>query len=251
MRWVAMGVDVPAFEAWLRAHDVHMDEQLSISSTAEGQLGVFAREDALIERDAIVAHLPLSLVLSARSSSLSRQLDGRRLSEQPVLELAAHLCVEMQLGAASPWQGYLVTLPRPENIHLASRWSDEARAWLRGTELGRILADNLDAPTVLEAFYQQRVVPELPVSVSTTLEGFLHAHALVSSRAFVVDAYHGLAMCSLADVCVLHTLMITDSSQLQPLGVSARQHADRRPGLSRVRSARRVSSRWSRRRQWR
>ena len=194
-----MSVDVPTLEDWLRAHGVRWDGALFIGQTADGQLGVFAREDALIERDVIVADLPLSLVLSARSSSLSRQLGGRRLSEQPVLELAAHLCAEMQLGAASPWHGYLGTLPRLADIRLASRWSDEARAWLRGTELGRILADHLDATSVLEAFYRTQVAQVAP---TTTLDCFLHAYALVSSRAFVVDAYHGLAMCPLADMCV-------------------------------------------------
>lgn len=191
--------DIAALEAWLRAHDVRLDPRLTINRSDDGQLGVFAREDALIERDAIVADLPLSLVLSARSSSLSRQLAGRRLSEQPVLELAAHVCVEMQLGSASPWHGYLSALPVTESIRLASRWADDARAWLRGTELGRILADNLDAPAVLEAFSRAHIADLAP---SMTLEGFLYAHALVSSRAFVVDAYHGLAMCPLADMYV-------------------------------------------------
>ena len=32
-----------------------------------------------------------------------------------------------------------------------------------------------------------------------TLAGFLHAYSLVSSRAFLVDAYHGLAMVPIAD----------------------------------------------------
>ncbi len=32
-----------------------------------------------------------------------------------------------------------------------------------------------------------------------TVSGFEHAYALVSSRAFLVDAYHGLAMVPIAD----------------------------------------------------
>jgi len=39
--------------------------------------------------------------------------------------------------------------------------------------------------------------PELQGNV--TEEGFLHAYSLVSSRAFMVDAYHGLAMVPIAD----------------------------------------------------
>ena len=34
---------------------------------------------------------------------------------------------------------------------------------------------------------------------SPSLEGYLHAYSLVSSRAFLVDAYHGLSMVPIAD----------------------------------------------------
>ena len=34
---------------------------------------------------------------------------------------------------------------------------------------------------------------------SISLSSFLHAYSLVSSRAFLVDAYHGLAMVPIAD----------------------------------------------------
>lgn len=33
----------------------------------------------------------------------------------------------------------------------------------------------------------------------TSLSGFCHAYSLVSSRAFWVDAYHGLSMVPIAD----------------------------------------------------
>ena len=43
-------------------------------------------------------------------------------------------------------------------------------------------------------------IPSLVSSaLSVTLEGFLHAYALVSSRAFLVDAFHGLSMVPIAD----------------------------------------------------
>lgn len=37
------------------------------------------------------------------------------------------------------------------------------------------------------------------VDLSASERGFQHAYALVSSRAFMVDAYHGLAMVPIAD----------------------------------------------------
>jgi hypothetical protein len=39
-----------------------------------------------------------------------------------------------------------------------------------------------------------------------TLLGFYRAFSLVSSRAFLVDAYHGLAMVPIADAYVIHRL---------------------------------------------
>lgn len=36
-------------------------------------------------------------------------------------------------------------------------------------------------------------------SVEPSLPGFCHAYSLVSSRAFLADAYHGLAMVPVAD----------------------------------------------------
>ena len=40
------------------------------------------------------------------------------------------------------------------------------------------------------------------LSSRSSLEGFRHAFALASSRAFMVDAYHGLAMVPIADAYV-------------------------------------------------
>lgn len=39
-----------------------------------------------------------------------------------------------------------------------------------------------------------------------TLQGFYHAYSLVSSRAFMVDAFHGLSMVPIADAYVFFFL---------------------------------------------
>lgn len=54
----------------------------------------------------------------------------------------------------------------------------------------------------LRRYYDLTVFPALTKTNfkdRATLEGFKHAYALVSSRAFIVDAYHGLAMVPIAD----------------------------------------------------
>lgn len=57
----------------------------------------------------------------------------------------------------------------------------------------------------MRRYYEEEVVRILGlagVRGASSLEGFRHAFALVSSRAFMVDAYHGLAMVPIADAYV-------------------------------------------------
>ena len=52
----------------------------------------------------------------------------------------------------------------------------------------------------ISGFYSSVAAPFLErVGLSASERGFQHAYALVSSRAFMVDAYHGLAMVPIAD----------------------------------------------------
>lgn len=52
----------------------------------------------------------------------------------------------------------------------------------------------------IQAYYNTTVVPASQImSAKMTLDQFIHAYTLVSSRAFLVDAYHGLAMVPIAD----------------------------------------------------
>jgi len=53
-------------------------------------------------------------------------------------------------------------------------------------------------------FYLSVAAPLLELAgLSPSVGGFRHAYALVSSRAFMVDAYHGLAMVPVADAWVM------------------------------------------------
>ena len=54
----------------------------------------------------------------------------------------------------------------------------------------------------LRHYYEFTAVPAFAASSLEThanIEGFKHAFALVSSRSFIIDAYHGLAMVPIAD----------------------------------------------------
>jgi len=105
-----------------------------------------------------------------------------------------------------------------------------ACAWLSGTEVDRAL-EELDGDgrthfvsdtfltgslthcspgqqDRLERFYERVAEPTLlrhgnfPAQTKIEFDGFVKAFCLVSSRAFMVDAFHGLAMVPIADACV-------------------------------------------------
>ncbi|EPQ56414.1 hypothetical protein GLOTRDRAFT_138148 [Gloeophyllum trabeum ATCC 11539] len=119
---------------------------------------------------------------------------------------------------SSKWYGYLQSLPAA-TVDLALFWGTEqsrllfdaaaiadgieASAWLQGTEVEKELRNSETGEYLLKEIddYYDTVV--LPLSeglgLSTTIAGYYRAYSLVSSRAFLVDAYHGLAMVPIAD----------------------------------------------------
>ncbi|KAK7679455.1 hypothetical protein QCA50_017509 [Cerrena zonata] len=104
----------------------------------------------------------------------------------------------------------------PEDGALARRWSV-------GTEIDREqrTEDGVWLLDELQDYYRNTVLPvfrrlnkirqfaepgpsqqssfSIPQDCHPTLRGYLHAYSLVSSRAFLVDAYHGLSMVPIAD----------------------------------------------------
>ncbi|KAG6830432.1 hypothetical protein H0H92_000735 [Tricholoma furcatifolium] len=83
----------------------------------------------------------------------------------------------------------------------------EASRWLKNTEIGTVLASSNTLEDIDNYYYTVAVPllsryldgrPSLSAS-KPELESFYHAYSLVSSRAFLVDAYHGLSMVPIAD----------------------------------------------------
>ncbi|KAJ6583914.1 hypothetical protein DFH09DRAFT_1143797 [Mycena vulgaris] len=115
-------------------------------------------------------------------------------------------------GATSPWSAYLQSLPR-EIPGMPLFWTTHSqngglREWLNGTEGAKMLFDAEDnRPSLLRdrgIFHQvaQPVYSKLfqssPQKIPSSANFYL-AYALVSSRAFLVDSYHGLSMVPIAD----------------------------------------------------
>lgn len=66
---------------------------------------------------------------------------------------------------------------------------------LRTTDAVRILSK-----TEIHGFYERVVEPFLSLSsAEVNLRGYHHSYSLVTSRAFLVDGYHGLCMVPIAD----------------------------------------------------
>jgi hypothetical protein len=83
----------------------------------------------------------------------------------------------------------------PETNTLASK--DDSRVFSH-TPLRHVSQDEISG------FYLSVAAPLLErAGLSPSERGFRHAYALVSSRAFMVDAYHGLAMVPIADAWVM------------------------------------------------
>lgn len=53
--------------------------------------------------------------------------------------------------------------------------------------------------TVLPTLSESRWRAKFPSPPAASFAGFLHSYSLVSSRSFLVDAYHALAMVPIAD----------------------------------------------------
>ncbi|KAG6849399.1 hypothetical protein H0H93_008756 [Arthromyces matolae] len=89
----------------------------------------------------------------------------------------------------------------------------DALQWLKGTEADRNLAS---ASTIhlkdIDSYFDNVAGPLLRRrSYNPNREGFYRAFSLVSSRAFLVDAYHGLSMVPIADAT---TMSISRSGSL-------------------------------------
>lgn len=131
------------------------------------------------------------------------------------------------MRVSSTWAAYLAQCPPFETVPLPLLWEkgSTARRWSAGTELEKELvrtdhdlASSSDLPICgyvlifdfilsqefLRSFFISTALPLLSarrcIAPPPTLPTFLHAYLLVSTRAFLVDAFHGLSLVPLADL---------------------------------------------------
>ncbi|KAK0439427.1 hypothetical protein EV421DRAFT_1821113 [Armillaria borealis] len=201
---------------WCSAHGIKIDSRLRVVCDDEN-VSVRSTSEEIAPFSSVV-QIPKDAVLSVKSSSVSSAVDASPVGHEAQLSLALALYIELAKGASSRWHGYLQSLPT-QIVDIPILWQTEdyymdptdrkhALRWLRGTEAEKDLLARVDGLIRLDElhnYYHEVAEPIFDAyfqdspTVKCSLHGFYHAYSLVSSRAFLVDAYHGLSMVPIAD----------------------------------------------------
>ncbi|KDQ61613.1 hypothetical protein JAAARDRAFT_171946 [Jaapia argillacea MUCL 33604] len=208
-----------ALLSWCDLNGVRIDPKIEVvCSDAAGIAARSKRGITTIGCPSTLVSIPKSAVLSVRSCTFARCITPVPYGHGAHLALALALYSELLQGQKSRWYGYLQSLPS-EIVDIALFWSTYdrnphvehvdkedallAHAWIKGSEIENCMRDKESGENILEeidTFYSTVGSPILAqLRLPISLEGFYHAYSLVSSRAFLVDAYHGLAMVPIAD----------------------------------------------------
>jgi hypothetical protein len=183
----------------------------------------------------LVCKVPKRSILSVRTSSLPPlppiAANGNGIAtNHTILHLALALLHEFRLVRESPFWGYLQSLPR-ETVLVPLVWEipeiggEDGRLgleWLRGTEaekdMQRRAAERLalvslqdrssrnqliNSQADLQAFYtsSSTILPPTTLHPNPSpFLAFLHAYSLISTRAFIIDLYHLIALTPFCDI---------------------------------------------------
>lgn len=196
--------------AWLDAQDVLLHPALDIAHQDDGRGLCISKTSGseAIAPGTLLAQIPLTALLSAKSSSLPTSASAEQVLRDlpPNARLAVHLLHEWCLGTQSAWFDYIQCFAVREAPSLAFTWSAEVRSWLRHTELesiGMAQWEGLDTRRLEQLFmsletsgiFSRSPYEEIP---SATL--LIRAFCFVQSRAFWVDNYHTICFVPLADM---------------------------------------------------
>ncbi|KAG0147240.1 hypothetical protein CROQUDRAFT_656349 [Cronartium quercuum f. sp. fusiforme G11] len=205
---------LPAFLGWLKSHQINLHPSLSIyttitPSTSYTSYSIRIFQPNSVAHNTVVASIPKTICLSHRTSALAQRAYHQSLSPacahcplslNPSLTLTQHVAYELTLGPASRWAPYLDLLRTFKRAHppLFSLLDPSMLAcWLTGTEVERLTRTGRTLTfDQLRHYYASHLT--LPCALS--LEDFLDAYALVSSRAFYIDNFHTVALVPVADL---------------------------------------------------
>ncbi|WRT67195.1 uncharacterized protein IL334_004161 [Kwoniella shivajii] len=205
---------------WTDRKGITRDEDLVIAEMGDGG-GWRMMSERDMEIGELICAIPKTSLLSHRTSSLPAlpslsptETQGRSMNSHTILHLSLCLLHEFRLGTQSDFYGYLQSLPRT-TIGLPIFWDIDdvsgkdgklARDWLKYTEVEKELKIREEQGlglSDLNEFYKS-YSSHLPSTEShpnpSPVEAFYYCFSLVSTRAFMVDLYHLIALCPFADI---------------------------------------------------
>ncbi|SPO19703.1 related to RKM3 - ribosomal lysine methyltransferase [Ustilago trichophora] len=227
------------FLEWCASQDITISPNLDLRYTGDHiSWSISCHARSPIAPDTVIATIPKTAVLSRKTSALSPLLKGKYLSdshETVGLELALCLLYERCLGSKSAFEPFLSILPRlPVPLPFlrdsdAPASSSSPWRWIAGTEASRIdtrasfshLASSTSSTWTYDhdygmckskalSYFYDVAIPILSRSrlFDTTQKqhldalerAFLTAYTHVSSRDFIVDTFHGVALVPVADL---------------------------------------------------
>ena len=180
-------------KAWLRRHGVL---HAGLRFQSEPGRGVHCVAAIDIEPGSVVLAVPKAAMLTRQNAHEADALHALLEEGLPSVEvLGLAIALERRAGCRSTWQPYLHSLPTFEPLPLL--WSASELRLLKGTGLDessrrrkRRLTDN----------YQSAAEEWAGSTPLPSLEEYLHASTLASSRAFDVDGLHGEGLLPLCDM---------------------------------------------------
>ncbi|ODQ68619.1 SET domain-containing protein, partial [Nadsonia fulvescens var. elongata DSM 6958] len=183
---------------WFVDNKCGIHPYIEIKTSPLGGVGVFATKP-LIGNTPLLS-VPKEYTLCPTTCGISNLLEEYELTG--MIGLTVAFMFEKNLGKKSPWWGYLNTVNTELSTESLPRfWTKEQQEWLKGTEIvtmGGLDEDEIKQTfsTFILPFFQQNfsLLGYESIEVIPTYEEYCKSLVAVSSRAFEVDAYRGLAL---------------------------------------------------------
>ena len=189
---------IQGLENWFTENQITYDkDKLIINVAPDHSIFINALQD--LELDQTVCRIPKEAVLSVRNCGIADIMEENLISG--IFGLTFALVFEQSKGELSPWFGYIQSLPPRVNVPML--WTPESLQMLQGTFLHETLEWDRKA---LVQDYNEYVVPlfqkhpDVLNASELTVEKFVDAYSIVTSRAFMVDAYLGNCLVPFADI---------------------------------------------------
>jgi hypothetical protein len=191
---MAVGSLLNLINSFFKDNNIEYDQDL-IEIIEKGDGFHIQAKKSIKANDQIICKIPKSACLSSKTTGIADLLESENLVTEG-LGLTIALLFEMSRGQESPWYEYVQVIS--QNVaDLPIFWNDHDCGFLHGTEMQITLEEDKE---FMKQDFEEIVKPLLKDVCKVTFDQFLKASAIVSSRAFGIDSYHGDSIVPLADL---------------------------------------------------